>query len=222
MRKFIDLTGQRFGRLTVFKRQENDKFGQTRWLCLCECGNKTIVLGGNLRSGHIKSCGCLQKENRLKHGHNIKGKISKTYTTWHGIIQRCTDPNHKSYQYYGGRIPPITVCDRWNPKRGGGFKNFLEDVDEIPEELTLDRINNEKGYSPDNYRLSTRKEQNRNYRRNITIPYNDKDICLKDYCKIKNLNYNSILSRIWNGMSVEDAITIPIRKHKKHNRRVNK
>lgn len=210
-----NLIERKFGRLTVIKRLPN--IGQyIQWLCLCDCGTTKIIRGSNLTSGHTKSCGCLQWETRIKIGtlnykHGHANKNSRTHMIWQSMIQRCNNKNNKKYKNYGGR--GITVCDRWLDKKNG-FINFYKDVGEIPEGLTLDRSDNNKlinGYSPGNCKLSTTKEQNRNTRRNIMIPSNGQDICLTDYCKIKNLNYGTILHRINKlGWSIEKAVTTPI------------
>lgn len=128
MPRLIDLTGQKFGRLLVIKRVDNNKHGQSMWLCLCSCGIEKIVCGGNLNNGNTQSCRCLNREKiniaNTTHGHRKNRKMSKTYQSWSNIIQRCTNPNHKYYYNYGGR--EITVCERWMK-----FENFLEDMGEL-------------------------------------------------------------------------------------------
>lgn len=111
MGKFIDLTRQRFGRLIVIKRVENNKWNSTCWECQCDCTNITIVDSGKIKSGHTKSCGCLNiektKKRLTKHGY-CKNEL---YNTWCGIINRCYNKNHISYKNYGAR--GIAVCDKW-------------------------------------------------------------------------------------------------------------
>lgn len=210
--KIKNLIGQRFGLLIVIKRLPN--IGQyIQWLCLCNCGTTKIVRGSSLTGGHTKSCGCFQEEVRIKFGklnykHGYANKNSRMYLIWSAMKHRCNNKNNKKYKNYGAR--GITVCERWSNKKNG-FQNFLEDVGEIPKRLTLDRINNNGNYEPNNWRLATRKEQNRNTRSNIMIPFEGKDICLKDYCKIKNLNYNTIARRINTlGWSIKRAVTTPV------------
>lgn len=208
--KFINLTGLKFGKLMVV-----EYCGNSKWRCLCDCGKETIIRSDHLRYKDTRSCGCLK--NKIKHGHCRKGTISKAYMIWGSMVQRCNNPKYKYFKDYGGR--GITVCKRWNPKRGGSFKNFFADIGEIPEGKSLDRIDNNKlinGYSPENCKLSTMKEQSRNKRNNIMIPYKGEDICLKDYCKIKNLNYPTIQRRINKyGWSIGKALTTPVRKWRK-------
>ena len=213
--KKLDLIGQRFGKLLVTKYLGINNYGKSIWLCKCGCEKETIATSGNLKSGNSKSCGCSRKNGgNLIHNHRSKNQASKTYNTWSGIVQRCNNKNSKSYKNYGKR--KIKVCNRWNPKRGGSFINFLNDVGEIPKGLTLDRTDNNGDYSPDNWRLVPPKEQSRNTRRNINIIYDKKEICLKDYCKIKNLNYSTILTRINHlGWSIRKALNTPVKKYRR-------
>jgi len=143
MGKLINLTGQKFGRLIVVRRTDNDKYANLRWLCQCECGNEKIIRGSSLLDGSTKSCGCLHKEIMMKHGHRLKNKTSRTYDAWHGIIQRCTNKNNKTWKHYGGR--GIYVCGRWMK-----FENFLDDMGEVPSGLSIERVNNNRGYNKKN------------------------------------------------------------------------
>jgi len=163
----IDLIGRTFGRYAVIARAENDARGRACWLCRCSCEQKTerIVRADSLRSGTI-SCGCLSREvwaqiGRANATHGRTG--TPEHRTWKAMIQRCTNPNTPCYKYYGGR--GITVCDRWNPKRGGSFENFLADMGPRPPGTSLDRVDNDGNYEPPpNCRWATRKQQARNSR----------------------------------------------------------
>ena len=160
MGKFIDLTGQRFGRLTVISHSGKNKVRESQWLCLCECGNSSIVVGTALKNGRTKSCGCLRKEKvhdaTTKHG-MCKSRL---WRIWHDMKQRCTNPNSRSYKDYGER--GIAVCAEWSDN----FLNFYKWAlaNGYAENLSIDRIDNDKGYYPDNCRWATAQEQTDNRR----------------------------------------------------------
>jgi hypothetical protein len=152
MGKAIDLTGQRFGRLVVHERAENNKYGDARWKVVCDCGQSKIVLAKHLRTMNTKSCSCLR--NPTKHGH--KGaKASPTYVSFSGMKSRCLNSNVERYPVYGGA--GITVCDRW--LRPDGFTNFLEDVGERLPGTTLGRKNDVGNYEPGNVSWQTSADQ---------------------------------------------------------------
>lgn len=160
--KFIDITGKRFGRLVVIKRGENHTFpsGQTRptWICKCDCGNTITTFARNLFTHNTTSCGCLALELRTKHG--LWG--TKAYRTWDHVIQRCYNPKSNGYQYWGGR--GIKVYEKWinDP---AAFCEYISKLPHFGEEgRSLDRINNDGNYEPNNLRWSTKSEQNFNKR----------------------------------------------------------
>ena len=211
MKKLIDLSGQKFGKLTVLRRAEDyiQPCGKrrTRWLCRCSCENKTevVVCGTDLKSGNTQSCGCLRKENHYTpHG---KYKTS-LYKTWKGIKTRCYNPKFKQYKNYGGRAGnPITVCDKWR----NNFLSFYEDVSKLPhfgeKGYTLERVNNNKGYQLDNVKWATRKEQNNNTRRNHYITYNQKTLTMSQWSEKLNIPYSTIKARLKRGWTIERALT---------------
>jgi hypothetical protein len=157
--KKIDLTGRIFNRLTVVKELKNKK-----WQCVCSCGKSTIVFSNNLARGHTQSCGCLAKEmsaqNLLKRIVTHNSSHSRLYSIWSGMKQRCLNKNHHAYIHYGGR--GITICMEWR----NDFLKFQKwaRLNGYKDNLTLDRINNNKGYLPKNCRFATAKEQSSNRR----------------------------------------------------------
>lgn len=190
MTQTIDLTGEAFGRWVVLGRDKNKK--GTFWLCRCSCGVEKSVVSTVLRDGRSKSCGCWKSEvviaRNTKHGHALTGKLSTTYHSWVGMIQRCTNVNHGSYSRYGAR--GISVCDRWML-----FDNFLADMGEKPPHTSIERVNNNLGYEPGNCRWATAIEQARNKRNNRLITIDGTTKSIAEWASEKGLHPSTISDR---------------------------
>lgn len=154
------------------------KRGAAMWLCKCNCGREKRISGATLRNGRSQSCGCRNGAGAPKHGHTCKRAkyMSPTYHTWCGMKQRCDNPNAFAYEYYGGR--GISYPAKWK-----AFVGFLEDMGERPEGMTLDRIDNDAGYSKENCRWATKAEQGANKRNTIFVQDEEERLSLRAYAR---------------------------------------
>lgn len=203
MVKFINLAGQKFGRLTVVKFFEK-RGHNTYWLCKCDCGNEKIICKYSLTSGKTKSCGCLNSEiSRKNHtSHNLSK--TRIYNIWVKMKSRCLNSNDFKFKNYGGR--GILICDEWK----NDFKTFYDwsIANGYADNLTIDRIDNNGNYEPKNCRWATAKEQANNKRNNKRLTYNNMSLTVSEWSNLLNLPTSTIESRIYkHHWSVQKALS---------------
>lgn len=189
---FQDLTGQRFGRLVVIGRDDRNS-RKTYFNCQCDCGNVKSVRADSLKAGLIRSCGCMKKEQDREnltaaHTHRMSG--TRLYEIWQGIKKRCYNPHDVRYDRYGGR--GIKVCDEWRED----FRAFCNWATQsgYDETLTIDRIDNDGDYCPENCRWTNPQEQARNRSSNIRITIGNATKTLTEWCEIFQLDSKTILA----------------------------
>ena len=206
MSSFVNLIGQKFGRLVVVEQSHKNKWNHYYWLCLCDCGKEKIIAGSSLKTKCTQSCGCLRKEKVTKHGYGKKKKRTKTYHTWQHMIQRCTNSNYQYYAHYGGR--GITVCERWK----NSFENFLNDMGKPPtKNHSIDRIDNNLGYFLGNCRWTTKSQQQRNKRNNCLITHDGRTLCLINWSEETGIQYATLWARIFKyRWEITKVLTTPV------------
>ncbi|NCU42724.1 MAG: AP2 domain-containing protein [Candidatus Moranbacteria bacterium] len=202
MKKIEVKIGDKYGRLTILEEasRSNGKPGRRhrRFLCECECGEKIITELASLRNGSTKSCGCFKRDltiQRNKKGTHCMSR-SRTYTSWYSMKTRCFNKNHEAYSRYNGKLN-----DRWLK-----FENFYEDMGERPRGMSLDRIDNSKGYSKENCRWATAKEQNNNKKNNKKLIYNGIIYNMSQLIQKIKMNRSTFEARIRRGWTVSDAV----------------
>ncbi len=197
-----DLTGQRFGKLTVLEFVPREGTKKSYWKCRCDCGGEKIVAGHDLKLKYTQSCGCLAKEigkqsGRILGENNCVHGCSKTrlYYIWKGMRQRCYNHNNPDYKNYGGR--GIKICDEWLDD----FQAFRDWATEngYREGLSIDRIDNDRNYEPDNCRWISIKQQQRNKRNNLIVEYNGEEMCLSDVANTLGISKSTLLFRYHEG-----------------------
>jgi len=203
MPNFIDLTGQKFSRLTAIERDtSNTKTNSAAWRCLCDCGNTTTTASTYLRNGHTKSCGCLRK---LPPANKTHGRTkSVEFHAWNNMKARCYNPKYNQFHCYGGR--GIIVCDRWL----NSFQSFYSDMGKRPSpKHSIDRINNDGNYEPDNCKWSTPREQANNASYNRKLIFNGETLNVIEWARKLNIPQGRLYARLNSGWSVEDTLTKP-------------
>lgn len=200
--KIEDLTGRVFTRWIVIRFNGRNQKNLRMWLCKCLCGKMRAISEDTLRSRHSQSCGCLRVDvataRVFKHG------LSHTpiWNIWRAMNRRCNNPSDKSFCNYGGR--GIKVCESWLK-----FENFFKDMGHRPSGLTLERIDNNKGYSPDNCKWATRKENIVNRRVTVFMTLNGRTMCQADWCRELSINSQTLRARRMKGWSDNQCLTTP-------------
>ena len=213
MGKRNNLIGQSFGILSVVGDAGNDAHGNSLWLCQCACGNQKIVRGSKLKAQQVKSCGCEwhtfteeRKEHisqaKIKHG--LSG--DRLYYIYDNMMRRCYDKSAEKYPNYGGR--GIMVCDEWRDNRQAFFDWALSHG--YSDDLTIDRIDVDSMYCPDNCRWATQKEQANNKTSNHTLTYNSETHTIAEWAEITGIPPKTLYKRIYDGWTAEKAITTPV------------
>jgi hypothetical protein len=205
MPKKIDLTGRSFGRLTVLSENGRSTHGAILWACRCACGGFCVVVGDRLRTGHTRSCGCLAREiateraatMNVTHGQST----SRAYHLWSGMMTRCLNPKRSTWGRYGGR--GITVCERWR-----SFENFYADMGDPPARMSLDRIDNDKGYEPGNCRWANAHTQSQNRRHCLQVSYGGMTMTLAEWGRHLGISRWTLYDRYRRGLRVPELFEV--------------
>lgn len=198
MKKIIDLTNQRFGYLIVEEFIER-KNGNTWWRCKCDCGKQTVTTTCRLRNGETKSCGCYYKNGKYRI--KLTDSERRLHRIYKAMLSRCYKNNNPSFKNYGER--GIKVCDEWK----NSIDNFVSWAlnNGYKDDLTIDRIDNDKSYKPDNCRWVTQKEQNNNTRRNVYIQFEGEKKTISQWAETLDITSEALRARL-KKMSTKDAL----------------
>lgn len=211
MRSYEDLTGMTFGKLHVLYRE--GKGQSAKWVCNCDCGNIAKVTTGNLKHGNVRSCGCLARELSSQRATTHGDTHTRLYRIWGGMRRRCYEEQNKDYPRYGGR--GISVCDEWADYQS--FKDWSIN-NGYNDYLTIDRIDVNGPYCPDNCRWIDTKAQNNNRRSNRMIDYNGESMTLSQWSERTGIPPKTLRYRLEAGWEIADALAIPV----SHNNRLVK
>lgn len=199
------IPGTKFSRLTVINMLPKNNNRESHYFCICECGAERNILGSSLKNGNTKSCGCYQKDQVRKAATRHGMSHTKIHHLWKGMMSRCYSPANFAFEHYGQR--GITVCEKWHT-----FENFFEDMGERPPGRSLDRIDNNGPYSPENCRWATRAEQARNKRSNRVLGWRGEEKVLSDWAKCLGISGRVIAHRLdILGWDIERTLSKPAR-----------
>lgn len=199
-----DLTGKRFGRLTVLYRSQDNiapsGYKTVMWQCKCDCGKDVIVRGKCLSDGTTKSCGCFAKELMSQRMSKHSGFGTRLYAVWNSMRQRCNNPKNRAYPNYGGR--GVSICDEWDDFAAFRDWALLAGYDENAKrgKFTLDRIDVDGNYTPENCRWADMSIQTNNRRETVYITYEDETHALTDWAKITGIKYHTLWRRYKKGL----------------------
>lgn len=202
-RPLKDITGRRYGRLTVVAFVERDPNPpNTIWLFECDCGTRKKMRIGNVRTGNVTSCGCVFTEMLVKRNttHGLCKAEKRTYRSWKDMRARCRNPKHKDFYAYGGR--GISVCDRWD-----SFADFFADMGQRPEGETIDRIDTNGNYHPLNCRWATDSQQANNKRNNHVLEWQGRSQTVQQWCDEYGMDHSKVRYRIAQGWPYEDVFS---------------
>ncbi len=198
---YAEMVGQRFGEWTVLSVCARRKI---RLAVRCSCGVERDVDAHSVVSGRSQRCRACSKAlapvRAMKHGHSARGKVTPEWNSWRGMVERCTNPKHESWESYGGR--GIAVCERWLES----FEAFLEDMGPRPARHTIDRKDNARGYEPGNCRWATHEEQARNRRSTRLITIGNETLCAEDWAKRNGVSPSAVYDRLRRGWPAEKAV----------------
>lgn len=214
--KRINITGQKFNKLLVvsfaYTQKGNGRNYHSFYNCICDCGKSCIVDGAKLRNGHTQSCGCYRHERQIEANTKHNGRKTRLYIVWCNMKGRCYNPNDKRFRNYGGR--GITVCNEWK-NDFDAFRKWAESAGYNPKAergvCTLDRIDNNKSYSPENCRWVNNQIQANNKSNNKNITYKGETKTISEWARIIGIKNDTLQSRLSKNWSVEKAIETPIK-----------
>ncbi len=206
-RNRVSLAGLKFTRLRVLHAMPDSKGSgkgryRSQWMCVCDCGENRIVKTEGLKSGKIKSCGCLNREKSSERWktHGLSHAGLRAYTSWAKIRERILCPTCKSYKYYGGR--GIRLCRRWR-----NFKNFYADMGDPPEGMTIHRKENNGHYEPGNCIWADDFTQAQNKRSNINLTFKGETHCIAQWSRKTGIKAPTLLRRFHSGWEAKDILT---------------